>query len=348
MSCSMIRLDGVTKRFGGVAAVDGASLCVERGEVVALLGPSGCGKTTLLRLIAGFERPGRRDGRGREPSRLQAPAPGFRRSSDESEWCSRTTRSSRTSTSLPTSASVCRVACAPRRVAELLSDRRSRRISAGDTRTSFRADSSSASHSRARSHPLRSSSSSTSRGRTSIPSCASRFARRSLRSSSPLGVTVVLVTHDREEAFSLADRIALMRDGDDRAGGNVRGALLLTRVALGGRVRRSRQRAQRSRRGRAHRDAGRRLPGERRVGRSLRTGFSSGRSCSSSSRIRRAPRRSSGASSAATMSSIASCSTESSSSPTALRRRRSRSGSRVSIRAPRRARSGSRLTSSAI
>ena len=53
----MIRLDGVTKRFGGVAAVDGASLCVERGEVVALLGPSGCGKTTLLRLIAGFERP---------------------------------------------------------------------------------------------------------------------------------------------------------------------------------------------------------------------------------------------------------------------------------------------------
>ena len=44
MSCSMIRLDGVTKRFGGVAAVDGASLCVERGEVVALLGPSAAGR----------------------------------------------------------------------------------------------------------------------------------------------------------------------------------------------------------------------------------------------------------------------------------------------------------------
>src|SRR5687767_13307714 len=57
MSCSMIRLDAVTKRFGDTTAVDGASLCVERGEVVALLGPSGCGKTTLLRLIAGFERP---------------------------------------------------------------------------------------------------------------------------------------------------------------------------------------------------------------------------------------------------------------------------------------------------
>jgi ABC-type polar amino acid transport system ATPase subunit len=57
MDCSMIRLEGVRKQFRDVAAVDGASLCVDRGEVVALLGPSGCGKTTLLRLIAGFERP---------------------------------------------------------------------------------------------------------------------------------------------------------------------------------------------------------------------------------------------------------------------------------------------------
>src|SRR5687768_15041579 len=57
MDCSMIRLDGVSKRFGEVAAVDSASLCVARGEIVALLGPSGCGKTTLLRLVAGFERP---------------------------------------------------------------------------------------------------------------------------------------------------------------------------------------------------------------------------------------------------------------------------------------------------
>jgi ABC-type Fe3+/spermidine/putrescine transport system ATPase subunit len=47
----------VSKRFGSVQAVDRAQLCVERGEMVALLGPSGCGKTTLLRLIAGFEAP---------------------------------------------------------------------------------------------------------------------------------------------------------------------------------------------------------------------------------------------------------------------------------------------------
>ncbi len=53
----MIRVEGVSKRFGGVRAVDGADLEVARGEFVALLGPSGCGKTTFLRLVAGFEVP---------------------------------------------------------------------------------------------------------------------------------------------------------------------------------------------------------------------------------------------------------------------------------------------------
>ena len=54
---TMIRLERVSKRFGSVRAVDGASLEIGRGEFLALLGPSGCGKTTLLRLIAGFEAP---------------------------------------------------------------------------------------------------------------------------------------------------------------------------------------------------------------------------------------------------------------------------------------------------
>jgi iron(III) transport system ATP-binding protein len=59
MICGMVCAHDVAKRFGEVAAVDGADFCVERGEFVALLGPSGCGKTTLLRLLAGFERPNR-------------------------------------------------------------------------------------------------------------------------------------------------------------------------------------------------------------------------------------------------------------------------------------------------
>ncbi len=52
-----LRTLAVTKRFGDVVAVDGVNLSVAESEFVAILGPSGCGKTTLLRLIAGFERP---------------------------------------------------------------------------------------------------------------------------------------------------------------------------------------------------------------------------------------------------------------------------------------------------
>jgi len=52
-----IRLQGLVKRYGEVAAVDGIDLDVQRGEFFTMLGPSGSGKTTTLRLIAGFERP---------------------------------------------------------------------------------------------------------------------------------------------------------------------------------------------------------------------------------------------------------------------------------------------------
>jgi putrescine transport system ATP-binding protein len=54
---TILRISNVVKRFGATAAVDGVSLDIERGEFLALLGPSGCGKTTLLRLLAGFEQP---------------------------------------------------------------------------------------------------------------------------------------------------------------------------------------------------------------------------------------------------------------------------------------------------
>ena len=57
MSDPIIRIEGLTKRFGAVTAVDKVDLEVARGELFALLGGSGCGKTTLLRLLAGFETP---------------------------------------------------------------------------------------------------------------------------------------------------------------------------------------------------------------------------------------------------------------------------------------------------
>ncbi|MCI0632710.1 MAG: ABC transporter ATP-binding protein [Actinobacteria bacterium] len=52
-----VRLDRVTKRFGGMVAVDDLSLDIAEGEFFSLLGPSGCGKTTTLRMIGGFEDP---------------------------------------------------------------------------------------------------------------------------------------------------------------------------------------------------------------------------------------------------------------------------------------------------
>jgi putative spermidine/putrescine transport system ATP-binding protein len=54
-----IRLEGLTKTFGGVTAVDSIDMTIAEGEFFAMLGPSGSGKTTVLRIIAGFERPSR-------------------------------------------------------------------------------------------------------------------------------------------------------------------------------------------------------------------------------------------------------------------------------------------------
>jgi spermidine/putrescine transport system ATP-binding protein len=53
----LVRLRGISKRYGAVTAVEQLDLDIHRGDFLAILGPSGCGKTTLLRIIGGFVSP---------------------------------------------------------------------------------------------------------------------------------------------------------------------------------------------------------------------------------------------------------------------------------------------------
>jgi branched-chain amino acid transport system ATP-binding protein len=53
----MLKVEGISKRFGGVQAVSKASLCVERDKITALIGPNGAGKTTFFAMVSGFVRP---------------------------------------------------------------------------------------------------------------------------------------------------------------------------------------------------------------------------------------------------------------------------------------------------
>src|SRR6202022_4263922 len=57
MANPLLRISGLSKSFGGPAALTDIAFEVAQGEFIALLGPSGCGKTTLLRCIAGFLTP---------------------------------------------------------------------------------------------------------------------------------------------------------------------------------------------------------------------------------------------------------------------------------------------------
>ncbi len=54
---SLLRIENVTMRFGGVVAVEDVSLSVEEGEMLGFIGPNGAGKTTLMRIITGVLRP---------------------------------------------------------------------------------------------------------------------------------------------------------------------------------------------------------------------------------------------------------------------------------------------------
>ena len=206
----MIELDGVTKRFGSVAAVDDGRLTVERGEMLAVLGPSGCGKTTMLRLVAGFELPDSGDVRidGRAVSGAAWVPPERRQVGmvfQDYALFPHLSVAENVGYGLPRSRRAARVG----EVLDLvglggLEARRPHELSGGQQQRVALARALAPEPSIVLLDEPWSNIDPLLRG--AMRDDIARILRTA-------GVTVVLVTHDQEEAFSLADRIALMDAG---------------------------------------------------------------------------------------------------------------------------------------
>ena len=211
---SEVVLEGVSKSFGPVRAVEDVTLEIDSGELLAVLGPSGCGKTTLLRLIAGFERPdgGRIAVGGRElagPDCFVAPErrrvgivfqdyalfPHLSVESNVAFGLERRAREERDSITLRTLELVGLQHQAARHPHELSGGQRqrvalARALAPGPELILL-------------DEPF-----------SSLDATLRAGLRREveliLRDA---GATALLVTHDQEEALSLADRLAVMREG---------------------------------------------------------------------------------------------------------------------------------------
>src|SRR6476619_1728848 len=57
MSMAILEVEGITKRFGGLTAVNNVSFSVEKGNILSVIGPNGAGKSTLFKLISSFVTP---------------------------------------------------------------------------------------------------------------------------------------------------------------------------------------------------------------------------------------------------------------------------------------------------
>ncbi len=207
----MLSLQTVTKRFGASTALDAASIDAGPGELLALLGPSGCGKTTALRVAAGFERPdsGRVELDGRLVAGPGVFVPPERRGVgmvfQDYALFPHLDVAANVGFGLPSRGRGARV----EEVLELVGlsgfgPRSPGELSGGQQQRVALA----------RALAPRPGLVLLDEPWSAIDALLREEMRGELaRILRAEGVTVLLVTHDREEAFTLADRIALMRDG---------------------------------------------------------------------------------------------------------------------------------------
>ena len=204
-----LSITSLSKRFGGLVAVDGLSLGVPQGSILALLGPSGSGKTTTLRLLAGFEVPdaGAIVVGGEDVTRV---APAARRFGMVFQHYALFPH-------LDVGANVAfglraRGEAAERRVREVLAmvdlggyERRPVSALSGGQQQRVALARSLAPEPRVLllDEPLS----------NLDPALRERTRRELRRAIRQVGITTVFVTHEQEEAFDLGDRIALLHDG---------------------------------------------------------------------------------------------------------------------------------------
>jgi putative spermidine/putrescine transport system ATP-binding protein len=200
-----VSIEKLTKRFGAALAVDGLDLSAHEGELVALLGPSGCGKTTTLRMVAGFLPP--TSGRVLFDKEDVTDAPAHRRSAQnvgfglEMRGLKAAERKARVEEALK----LVRLAHLASRLPRELSGGQQQRVAL------------------ARALVINPKLLMLDEPLSNLDAKLRAEVRIELRAlQQRLGLTTLLVTHDREEALTMADRLVVMEAGRVRQTGTPR------------------------------------------------------------------------------------------------------------------------------